>query len=164
VLSQPVQFVKGVGPKKGQALADVGVATVGDLLMYVPRRYLDRTTVATISQVRAIILSDQGAAESDIRREVTVLGDVRSFRVLGAGRKARFVLVLGDATGSLQCVWFGGVHYWRSRFKVGDRLAVSGQPSLFGAILQFVHPDVDWSKEMARNIRPRRMGKPYGDG
>jgi ATP-dependent DNA helicase RecG len=143
-LNQPVQFVKGVGPKKGDALSSVGIATVCDLLMYVPRRYLDRTTVATIAQARAITLTEQGTAETDFRREVTVLGDVRSFRVLGAGRKARFLLILGDATGSLQCVWFGGVHYWKTRFKVGDRLAVSGQPSLFGAILQLVHPDVDW--------------------
>ena len=36
VLDQPVQFVKGVGPKKGDALATAGVSTVGDLLMYVP--------------------------------------------------------------------------------------------------------------------------------
>jgi len=144
VLDQPVQFVKGVGPKKGDALASVGVSTIGDLLMYVPRRYLDRTTVATIAQVRRLALANGTTAETDVRREVTVLGDVRSYRVLGAGRKARFMIVLGDDTGSLQCVWFGGVHYWKTRFKVGDRLAVSGQPSLFGAILQFVHPDVDW--------------------
>jgi len=144
MLDQPIQFVKGVGPKKGEALASVGVSTVGDLLMYVPRRYLDRTTVATVAQVRRMALASGGEEETDVRREVTVLGDVRSYRVLGVGRKARFMLVLADDTGSLQCVWFGGVHYWKTRFKVGDRLAVSGQPSMFGAIVQFVHPDVEW--------------------
>lgn len=144
LLSNPVQFVKGVGPKKAEALASMGIRTVGDLLMTVPRRYLDRTTVATIAQVRGMAGAPELDSEVDMRKEVTVLGEVRSFRVLGFGRKARFVLVLGDDTGSLQCVWFGGVQYWKSRFTVGDKLAVSGSPSRFGAVLQMVHPDVDW--------------------
>ncbi len=166
VLSRPVQFVKGVGPKKGQALSVVGITSVGDLLMYVPRRYLDRTTVATIAQVRGMTQPDNALPDTDVRREATVLGDVRSFRVLGAGRRARFVLVLGDATGSLQCVWFGAVHYWKSRFKIGDSLAVSGQPSLFGAVLQMVHPDVDWIEGRAGEERDGTTegGLVHGDG
>ena len=142
LLHQPVQFLKGVGPKKAEALAAEGIVTVRDLLFTVPRRYIDRTTVSTIQQVRGIAQSGR-EDDADIRREATVVGEVRSFRVIGAGRKARFILILADATGSLQCVWFGGVQYWRSRFVVGERIAVSGQPTLFGAVLQFVHPDVD---------------------
>jgi ATP-dependent DNA helicase RecG len=143
LLTHPVQFLKGVGPKKGEALAAEGIVTVRDLLFTVPRRYIDRTTVSTIQQARGIAQTGNADDEAGVRREVTVIGEVRSFRVIGAGHKARFVLVLTDATGSLQCVWFGGVHYWKSRFVIGDRIAVSGQPAFFGAILQFVHPDVD---------------------
>jgi ATP-dependent DNA helicase RecG len=73
----------------------------------------------------------------------TVVGQVRSFRVIGFRAKARLVLVLGDATGSVQCVWFGGVQYWKRRFSVGDLLAVSGRTSWYGNVLQFVHPDVE---------------------
>ena len=144
LLSQPVQFLKGVGPRKAETLAGAGVATVGDLLFYVPRRYLDRTSVRTIAQLRSegeVRTPDTDAA---IRREVTVVGTVRSFRMIGAGRKSRFILILGDDTGTLQCVWFGGVQYWRTRFAIGDTLAVSGQPTWFSNVKQFVHPDVDW--------------------
>ena len=63
--------------------------------------------------------------------------------MIGAGRRARFILVLADATGSLQCVWFGGVQYWRRAFQVGETLAVSGEPTLYGSVLQMVHPEVD---------------------
>ncbi len=144
ILSKPVQFLKGVGPRKAEALAEIGISTVGELLFYAPRRYLDRTSVKTIAELRATGGVSGPAPDADIRREVTVVGTVRSFRVLGIGRKARFVLVLGDDTGSLQCIWFGGVQYWKTRFAVGDTLAVSGQPTWFGNIMQFVHPDVDW--------------------
>lgn len=140
---QPVQYLKGVGPKKAAALAAGGITTVRELLFTVPRRYIDRTTVSTVASARAMAVAADPVDDADIRREVTVVGEVRSFRVMGAGRKARFVLILADDSGSLQCVWFGGVQYWRTRFTVGERLAVSGQPTFFGQILQIVHPDVD---------------------
>jgi ATP-dependent DNA helicase RecG len=144
LLAQPVQFLKGVGPHKAEVLSDVGVTTVGDLLFYAPRRYLDRTAVKTITELRSMGDIRSLAPDAEIRREVTVVGTVRSFRVMGVGRKARFVIVLGDDTGSMQCIWFGGVQYWKTRFTIGDTLAVSGQPTWFGNVLQFVHPDVDW--------------------
>ena len=144
LLSQPVQFLKGVGPRKAETLAGLVSPRWGICCFYVPRRYLDRTTVQTIAQLRSAGDLPELAPDAEIRREATVVGTVRSFRVMGVGRKARFVLILGDDTGSLQCVWFGGVHYWKTRFTIGDTLAVSGQPTRFSNVLQFVHPDVDW--------------------
>jgi ATP-dependent DNA helicase RecG len=144
LLSRPVQFLKGVGPRKAEALKKLGVTTVGDLLLYVPRRYLDRTSMVTIAQLHSRLELPPSSGELEIRREVTVVGEVRSFRVMGIGRKARLVLVLADDTGSMQCLWFGGVQYWKTRFHVGDTLAVSGQPTAYGSIVQIVHPDVDW--------------------
>ncbi|MFQ5791954.1 MAG: hypothetical protein ACE5JI_15885, partial [Acidobacteriota bacterium] len=41
-ISSNVQYVKGVGPRKAQALAAAGVRTVLDLLLYLPFRYEDR--------------------------------------------------------------------------------------------------------------------------
>jgi ATP-dependent DNA helicase RecG len=101
-------------------------------------------TVAEVRRSAATLPGSAGGAEEEtLRREVTVIGEVRSFRVLGVGRKARLVLVLGDPTGTLQCVWFGGVQYWKKAFQLGEILAVSGQPTFYGGILQFVHPDID---------------------
>jgi ATP-dependent DNA helicase RecG len=147
----PVQFVKGIGPKKSVLLEQAGIRSVEDLLLHVPRRYIDRTTVLSIAELRRETrLSGQPSpppAEDDpaydARREFTVVGEVRSFRVLGYGPGSRFQLVLGDRTGSLQCVWFGGVQYWKKMFRIGETLAVSGEPGLYGGLLQFVHPDID---------------------
>ncbi len=44
----PVTVLNGVGDKKGEALAQVGVEPVADLLTYYPRRYVDRTKEARI--------------------------------------------------------------------------------------------------------------------
>jgi len=146
-----VQYVKGIGPKRAAVLEEMDVRTVMDLFMYVPRRYLDRSSVVTIAHLKQIVSGGRdpslpGPAEDpsiDARQDYTVVGEVRSFRVVGYGAKARLVLVLADPSGSMQCVWFGGVQYWKKVFSVGEKLAVSGQASLYGGSLQFVHPDVD---------------------
>ncbi|MEO8168036.1 MAG: OB-fold nucleic acid binding domain-containing protein, partial [bacterium] len=144
ILSQPIQFLKGIGERRADVLAKYGVRTVHDLFFYVPRRYLDRTSIVTIEQLRQTYFRPTQPADSaDVQRDYTVVGDVRSFRVMGMGRKSRFVLILGDDTGTMQCVWFGGVNYWKSKFQIGEILAVSGQPTAFGGVLQIVHPDVD---------------------
>ncbi len=164
-LAIPVQFVKGIGPRKAAILEKIGIKDVLDLFFYVPRRYLDRSAILTIAQLRATANRGEfrlgpGGAEENVRRDATVVGEVRSFKVLGVGRRARFVLVLGDQTGSMQCVWFGGLAYWRKSFRIGEVLAVSGQPTFFGGSMQFVHPDfdrlspvvgeegIDWSKTL----------------
>jgi ATP-dependent DNA helicase RecG len=147
-LALPVQFVKGIGPRKAAALEKIGIRDVLDLLFYVPRRYLDRSVILPVAALRAeagrgLWQAGGDRAGGEARRDVTVVGEVRSFKVLGIGRKARFVLVLADETGSMQCVWFGGVAYWKKAFRPGEVLAVSGQPTFFGGIMQFVHPEFD---------------------
>ncbi|MGQ9707494.1 MAG: hypothetical protein ACUVUR_01280, partial [bacterium] len=44
-LATPVQFLKGIGPKRARQFDRIGVRTVRDLLFLVPRRYLDRSQV-----------------------------------------------------------------------------------------------------------------------
>ncbi len=150
----PVQFLKGIGPKKSAVLEKIGIRDVVDLFFYIPRRYLDRSAIVTVSGLRQI------AARMESGQDYTVVGEVRSFRVMGVGRKSRFVLVLADRTGSMQCIWFGGVQYWKRAFRIGETLAMSGRPAFYGNVLQFVHPamdrisseggddDVDWTKTL----------------
>jgi ATP-dependent DNA helicase RecG len=152
-----VQYVKGIGPKRAAVLEEMGITTVMHLFMYVPRRYLDRSSVVTIARLKRIVHGDveEGLTRAgedptpDTRQDHTVVGEVRSFRVVGFGPKSRLILVLADATGSMQCIWFGGVQYWKKAFTLGETLAVSGQGSMYGGSLQFVHPDID---RIARNF------------
>jgi ATP-dependent DNA helicase RecG len=149
-IDRPVQFLKGIGPARAEALAGRGIATVRDLLLHVPRRYLDRSTFVTVERLRreAFNGSQDGPptrrrVRGTVSRSYTVLVEVRSFRVSGFRAKSRLIVVMADTTGSIQCVWFGGVQYWKNRFRVGEVLAVSGTPSVYGNVLQFVHPEID---------------------
>lgn len=127
-LKTSVQFLKGIGEKRADRLKEVGVECILDLLYYFPRRYLDRSHIPKIKDLRE-------------NETVTVVGKVQ-FMGVKPGRKKRFVLVLNDGTGYLNCVWFRGVAFLQKAFETGETLAVSGKIGYFGDF-QMVHPDFD---------------------
>jgi len=131
-LSESIQFLKGVGPRRAKAFEEAGVTTVRDLLQVYPRRYLDRSTVTPIRDVRA----DSGT--------VTVVGTVRACGVVPGRARKRFELILEDESGGrLKCVWFRGVGWIPKAFKVGDRVAMHGRPQAYAGSLSLPHPDFD---------------------
>jgi ATP-dependent DNA helicase RecG len=51
-LDTPLQYLKGVGPRRAADLQRVGLSTVEDLLYRFPIRYEDRGSFQTISSLR----------------------------------------------------------------------------------------------------------------
>ena len=91
----PIQFVKGVGPKKAALFARLGIETAEDLLWHAPRRYEDRSIIRNIADLQC-----SGGA--------TVVGRVLGSRLIRARRRAFtiFEARLGDSTGTLKARWF----------------------------------------------------------
>jgi len=112
-LNSPVKFLKGVGPKRAEALQRLGLRTVGDLLYHVPHRYLDATTVTPL-------------ARAAIAEDVTCVGRVVSTGVLPTRRGLRvFRAVLKDDSGLLECAW-PGRPFLERQIKKGQLLLVTG--------------------------------------
>ena len=45
----PIEYVKGIGPKRAEWLrSELGIASAGDLLEHLPFRYEDRTAFARV--------------------------------------------------------------------------------------------------------------------
>jgi ATP-dependent DNA helicase RecG len=128
-LQDPVQYAKGIGPVRAQALEEVDIKTVEDLLYYFPRRYLDRSNVAQIADLR---IGDQ----------VTVMGQVVGQGMKFTRRRRFFQVSVTDGTGTLACVWFNGIEWIQNRFHIGDRIALHGKVEYYKH-LQMVHPDFD---------------------
>src|SRR2546423_13005367 len=95
-LTTSVKYLKGVGPKRAEALARLGTRRVGDLLYHAPHRYLDATTVTPLAQAH-------------VGQDVTCVGRVASTGVLPTRKGLRvFRAVLrDDAAGLLECAWPG---------------------------------------------------------
>jgi ATP-dependent DNA helicase RecG len=133
-LSFPVQYVKGIGPMRAKALAEQGVKTVYDLLYYFPFDYIDLSKVEKINGLREFV---------DSEKWVTTIGTVRSYETIGRFPRLRFVLTLGDDTGTLQLIFFQSVNFFKKAFVEGEYLAVSGKVTSFKNELQMIHPSID---------------------
>jgi ATP-dependent DNA helicase RecG len=48
-LSTPVTYLKGVGPRRAEALRRLDIISAGDLLYHLPHRYEDASKVSPIS-------------------------------------------------------------------------------------------------------------------
>ena len=112
-LEMSVKFVKGVGPKRAEAFARLGVRTVGDLLYHAPHRYLDATTITPLATAR-------------VGEEVTSVGHVVSTGVLSTRRGLRvFHAVLRDDSGVVECAW-PGQPFLERQIKPGQLILVTG--------------------------------------
>ena len=112
-LHTEVKFVKGVGPRVAQWLAQKNIFTVEDLLYYLPFRYEDR-------------VNPRGIAELRPGEMATVIAEVRNAGVFRTRRMPIFEMVAGQGRASLKCIWFHG-EYLRDRFHPGQMVALYGK-------------------------------------
>ncbi len=126
----PVEEVKGLKGQRGAALRRVGIATVADLLVHVPRTYIDRTRSVAITDV-------------PINQEVTVVATVKSVSMRRPRRKLAIVeAVVGDETSTIKAVWFNQTFRAR-QLDVDSEVALSGKVERFNGKLQMKSPAVD---------------------
>ena len=125
-----IQYVKGVGPARAQQLKRLGIQSVADALLAVPRRYEDRSRLVTIRE----LVPGQLAT---LRARVLA----KSLRRIRTGR-ALVEAALGDATGVVYGVWFNQP-YLAAQLRVGQELILHGQVERVGRRLQMVHPELE---------------------
>jgi ATP-dependent DNA helicase RecG len=121
----------GLSSIKLDALAKEGIHHAQDLLFFFPRRYLDRSNVQKIEQLRGL------------GEEVTVAGTITHIGEQGFKAKKRLEIVVKDETGGIKAVWFKGAYYMKKRFTVGQKIALFGTVKQFGRHLSMAHPETD---------------------
>lgn len=125
-LDSPVQYIKGIGPKRALYFTRIGVETVKDLICLVPRRYVDYSTVLKINETR-------------INDEVTIMGYVELVEARRTRNRTSLVtVVLRDQSGAMTLKWFNRPDL-KGKFKIGDWLLVSGKVTFFRG-QQIVNP------------------------
>src|SRR5256712_1139291 len=131
-LSTPLQFLKGVGPRRAADLERAGLITVEDLLYRFPLRYEDRSRLQSIATLKP----GQPAA---IAGRITVCG-LRSTRRPGF---KIFEASVEDGTGSLRAVWLNQP-FLRDILMRGQRLVLYGPVEMRGsASLQITNPQYE---------------------
>ena len=143
-LDTAIQYLPGVGPKRAELLgAELGIATVGDLLRLYPFRYIDRSSIVRIADVHPDL--------AQVQVRATVM-KVRLFAKNGAelppeklkyNAVSRLSAIVADESGEMEMVFFKGVKWMHSRLQPGSTFIFFGKPTVFGNRLNMAHPEVD---------------------
>ncbi|MDP2317931.1 MAG: ATP-dependent DNA helicase RecG [Acidobacteriota bacterium] len=136
VLQLPLQFLKGVGPRKAADLKKAGLHTVEDLLFRFPRRYEDRSRLQTIISLRP-------GMTAAISGEVLNAG-------LAQTRRPGFRLfqaLVQDPSGQIQVVWPNQA-FLKDVIRPHQRLVLFGKVEFWGSRgLQITDPEFEIIKD-----------------
>ena len=131
-LGTPLQFLKGVGPRRAADLEKIGLATVEDLLCRFPLRYEDRGQFAAIATLRP-------GQKASVQAEV-LSAHVRPTRRPGF---RIFEMLVRDSSGSIRAV-FPNQAFLKDVFKPHQRVILYGAVELRpGTGLQLASPDYE---------------------
>lgn len=131
-----IMYLPGVGPKKAEVLKqELRIVSYEDLLYHFPYRYVDRSRIYSISEVRADM------------QHIQLKGQVLSLRTVGEGRSKRMTAVFTDGTGQVELVWFKGLKFVKGSLAAGVTYLVFGKPSVFNGAINIVHPELERFEE-----------------
>jgi len=131
MLSLPVQYVKGVGPKISQLLRKKNIETVEDLLYFLPRKYEDRRYVKKISALT-------------VGQRETIIGRVAESRIQHYRKTRIYEVVVDDGSGLLTVKWFHGNYaYLKNTLKRDQRVILTGEVRGYHFEKEMIHPDFE---------------------
>lgn len=122
-LWMPVQYLKGVGPRRAALLGKLGIRTLRDLVNHYPERYYDRRAMVPLARIVP------GSS-------VTVQGAVASISSSRTSRKRMPILEIGitDGEGRAVLVWFNQP-FREKEFRIGDTVIASGKVQAGRAVI-----------------------------
>ena len=131
-LDTGIEYLKGVGPQRAEALKkELGIHTLGDLLSHYPFRHEDRSQVYSIASLRG----------DDVW--VQLQGKIRAIGIAGTGQGRRYVAILSDGTAEIELVWFKGIVYVDKMLNPGTTYRVYGKINNFKGKMSIAHPELD---------------------
>ncbi len=131
-LDTPVEFLKSIGPERAKLIRNVlGISTVEDFLNFYPIRYLDKSQVYFIKDLR------------DNLPDIQLKGRIIDLKELGEGRSKRLTAKFQDETGIMDLVWFKYSKWLKEQLPVNLNVFVFGKVTLFNSQFSMAHPEIE---------------------
>lgn len=138
-LDSDIQYLPGVGPKRAALLrSELGISTFGDLIRLYPFRYIDRSSIMQISEVRPDM------AYVQIRATV-MKKDIQDRKRLNA--------LVSDGSGEMEIVFFKGLKWVSDILSEGKEFIFFGKPTSFNGRINLVHPEIDRVSAPGQGVR-----------
>lgn len=132
VLLSPIEYLKGVGPKRAELLKkELGIFSYDHLLNYYPFRYIDRTRFYKINELDPELPL------------VQVVGRITDKQQIGDKHKKRIVAKFTDETGTIELVWFQSLKWVDENVMRGKVYIAFGKPNVFNGTYSISHPELE---------------------
>ena len=143
LLQTPIEYLKGVGPNRGELLRkELGIHKYGDLVNFFPNRYIDRTRYYKINELQ------------NTASEVQIIGKIIHIKTVEFGKnKKRLVATFVDDTGQMELVWFQGHKWIRESLKLNEVIVIFGKCSSFNGTFNMAHPEIELLSEHQKSLR-----------
>lgn len=143
LLETPIEYLKGVGPQRGDLLRkELNIHNYADLLHFFPNRYLDKTKYYKINELQ------------ESNAEVQIIGKVINLKTVEFAKgKTRLVATFIDDTGQMELVWFQGQKWIRENLKLNIPIVIFGKINQFGSTFNMAHPEMELLTEHQQNVR-----------
>ncbi|WP_395076537.1 ATP-dependent DNA helicase RecG [Flavobacterium sp.] len=143
LLETPIEYLKGVGPQRGDLLRkELGIYKYGDLINFYPNRYLDRTKYYKINELQ------------NSTAEVQIIGKVINIKTVEFAKgKSRLIATFIDDTGQMELVWFQGQKWVRESLQLNVVYVIFGKTTSFNNTFNMVHPEMELLSEHQQNMR-----------
>lgn len=144
-LHDSITAIKGIGPKKAEAFANLGINTIEDLIFTFPRIYEDRREIKSIEDLKA--------GEAAVFRGTVTAVKAGGYNYRRNGKRPVSMLVTDD-TGSIEVVFFNAGYLSRT-IHSGDSFVFYGKPSVSRMKrLQVIHPEFEKEETAQTGILP----------
>ena len=135
--TRDIMYLPGVGPQRAAVLnKELSIYSLHDLLYYFPYKYVDRSRLYHVVDIDGNM------------PYIQLKGEILSFETFGEGRQRRLVAHFSDGTGVIDLVWFQGIKYLLTRYKLHTEYIVFGKPTIFNGRINVAHPDIDPVNEL----------------
>lgn len=150
LLQTPIEFLKGVGPKRADVLRkEFEIFTFEDLLLYYPYRHIDKSKIYKIADIQS-----EGAY-------IQLKGKIVHCELVGQQRGKRLVAQFVDETGSIELVWFNGIRWVQDMLKENREFIVFGKPTQFNRHWNITHPELIDPKNQPQSLVPTNFQPLY---
>jgi len=139
-LSQDIQFLPGVGPKRAEILRkEINIQTFEDLLFYFPYKYIDRSRFYTIREINADL------------PYIQIKGRITGYTTVGRGPGKRLSAGFTDGQGMIELVWFKGAKWIPENFPPDREVILFGKPTVYKGKINIVHPELEDPQKSSPN-------------
>ena len=137
ITTRDIKYLQGVGPQRAALLnKELNIFSLRDLLYYFPYKYVDRSRLYYVHEIDGNM------------PYIQLKGRIMSFETFGEGRQRRLVGHFSDGTGFIDLIWFQGLKFITSKYKVNEEYLVFGKPTVFNGRVNIAHPDIDPAGEI----------------